>query len=134
MLLELDRLGLVEKTARGLRLSSDIDVNYGDEEKRLSLLARNMEALIDASNANADPFEDIGHLHMRTEYDNVFVKDLPKIKEWILKEGKAFHLKVRKFVSRFDNDVQPNSKKESGGRVVVGAFSIATDPSEEPED
>jgi hypothetical protein len=65
------------------------------------------------------------NLHIHTEYDNVPTKDLPKIRAWLLDQGKAFHRRAREYLSRFDRDVsRTSSESDSGsGRVIVTAFS-----------
>lgn len=66
-----------------------------------------------------------------TEYDNVCLDELPKVKEWLLKEGTKFHKKARDFISKYDLDVTPNDKKIGGGHVFLGAFGRAYDIDEE---
>ena len=60
----------------------------------------------------------------RTSYDNVRPDALPEIKRWMLKHGHETHNQARRFISQYDQDVNPDPKfKGKGVRVVFTAFS-----------
>lgn len=75
-----------------------------------------------SSDASAAP-----HHHLRTEYDRIPVEELPKINQWLLEEGHAFHKRAREFLSQFDRDTtDPSSVKNSSSEAVVSFSSFAS--------
>lgn len=123
ILFEMERIGAVQRSAQGVRLVGGVDYQHQVPERGLNLLARDFETLGNAVSENIFSEQEVRNLHIRTEYDNVFLDDLPTIKRWILERGTAFHKQVRDYLSTFDADLNPAEKKKGGGRVVVGAFS-----------
>ncbi len=123
MLAELERIGAVEKTKTGLKLVS-VERSYAeDPEKGYALLARDIESLLAGGEENLQRKVEPKNLHLRTEFDNIFEDDLPKIREWLLKHGSQFHKEVREFLSGHDNDIDPRPNRKGGATVVVKAFS-----------
>ena len=73
------------------------------------------------------------HAHLRTEYDNVRVKDIPALRAFINRSSEAFHKRVRAFISKHDLDIKParaGEKVQGQGRVVVTTFSHTEDNSQ----
>ncbi len=129
VLFELERLGSVVRTAQGLKLVKSVGKFDGKSEKALELVSRDVESLIGSAIENISTPKPVLNLHIRTEYDNVLVDKIPKIREWILKEGRAFHKKMRDYISTYDRDINPGGGKGDGGaRVTVGAFSVTSWP------
>lgn len=132
VLRELERVGAVERAARGLRLLHASFVPAGDAESGFKVISQDIGDLIEAGgtdNTLRDAYPP--HLHARTEYNNIYPPAIPEIQEWILKEGHNFHRKAREFLSRFDLDVTPRPQfKGRGIRAIVTAFSYI----EKPED
>ncbi|MBX7144039.1 MAG: hypothetical protein K1X79_06270 [Oligoflexia bacterium] len=125
------RAGSVEKTARGLRLISKPLSLSQDPDKLYELLGRNVETLVEAAEHNIQFNPDPRNLHIRTEYNNVYKKDLPKIRQWLLREGRKFHAKARKFLSNCDADINPglgDSEGTAACRVALGSFSWTAMP------
>ncbi|MCO6430852.1 MAG: hypothetical protein J5J00_08320 [Deltaproteobacteria bacterium] len=122
---ELERLGVVEHVRGGVRVKARYESARGDPEKGYQILGADLADLINAADENVFGSAETPNLHARTEYDNIFVDDLPKIREWLLKEGSAFHQKARNYLSRFDKDINPHIKKDGGARVVLGTYSLA---------
>ncbi|MCB0360642.1 MAG: hypothetical protein KDD44_13435, partial [Bdellovibrionales bacterium] len=63
--------------------------------------------------------------HIKTEYDNIPVKDIERARRWALEEGSAFHQRARRFFSKLDRDFTArgaNSPRRV--RVSLGSFSI----------
>ncbi|MCB0358721.1 MAG: hypothetical protein KDD44_03770 [Bdellovibrionales bacterium] len=131
VLFELERVGAVERSARGLRLKADVYSGGGDPVKIYELLQRDIDYLVTAVEENAFEPQPVPNLHIMTEYDNISMRDLPKIREWLLRQGSIFHHEARNYLSRFDLDLNPRSKKQGGGRVRIGSFSQCSLPPEE---
>ena len=125
VLFELERIDAVERTARGVRLQTGLYNPHGDEHQAFQLLARDSEDLMSAVEENIVATEEVPNLHISTEYDNIPLKHLPRIRTWFLEEGSAFHQRARSFLSDFDRDVNPIRRRGSKGRVrvAVGSFS-----------
>lgn len=124
ILFQLERLKLVTRSKGGLQLlQGKFDVRL-DLDRGYQTMAYDVNTLIDAVSENLSSYEESPHLHARTEYDNVFIQDLPTIKQWVLKEGAAFHKRARSYLSKFDKDINPHIKKEGGASVVIGTFSF----------
>ncbi|MCB0344284.1 MAG: hypothetical protein KDD66_04170 [Bdellovibrionales bacterium] len=128
ILFELERLGAVERTPRGVRLVSDYQSYSKDSSRAHDLLARNIETLATCSQENIESPGEAVNLHIRTEYDNVFKEDVPKIRKWLLERGKKLHREARDFISKFDKDVHEVPGKAAGTRVVLTAFSWIDEP------
>ena len=61
---------------------------------------------------------------MRTEYDNICLEYEIEIKKWLLEQGSLFNQKIRKFLSQFDKDINPELKdKQAELKVSLGTFS-----------
>lgn len=132
VLRELQRLEYVEVTPRGVRLRLQFESLAGDPEQGFQLLGKDINTLIMAAEQNVLERPESSNLHVRTEYDNVVVRHLPAIRAWVREEGKAFHKRVREYVSRFDKDLTDGLENEQGGGVVaVGAFAFLEERSEE---
>ena len=126
VLFELERIGAVARTRGGLKLTSRLYNPKGDVVEGISLLAADVDDLILAVEENLDGGTPLStpNLHIKTEYDNIPANHAAVIREWCLKEGSAFHQRVRNYLSQFDRDLNPQSPR--GGatiRVAVGAFS-----------
>ncbi len=125
VLFEMERIGAVEKSKKGLKLITRAFLPpKGDLKESINLLAKDCEDLMSAVESNLNDDLKIKNLHLKTEYDNIPESCLPKIRSWVLKEGSAFHEKVRGFISTFDRDINP----EVVGcgprrRIAVGTFS-----------
>ncbi len=125
------RAGSIEKTAQGVKpIKTPISLMQ-DPARVYELLARDVESLIDAAEYNVQYNPEPRNLHIHTEYNNIFEKDIPKIREWLLREGRKFHARARKFLSKADQDLnleRASSGEPAGYRVVLGAFSMTQGP------
>ena len=134
VLFELERIGAVQRTSKGLKLVSDTYSPNHDVREGFTMLARDTEDLMVAAQENLLDLTEYPNLHHTTEYDNVREDALPKISEWIFKEGEKFHTRARKFISQFDLDVSKSKRKsaknssEKGVRVSLTSFN-RIDPS-----
>lgn len=123
VLFELERTGVVQRTAHGLKLCTRVYVPK-DTSEAYSLLADDTRDLIFAVSENLGRTQGSPNLHVKTEYDNIPLKYSEQIRHWLLKEGSAFHRKARTFLARFDRDFKPEKEKSKGRlRVVIGSFS-----------
>lgn len=133
---EMERLGAVERAGDRARLVWRDFVVSDDIEAGLRMLAQDSDDLVAAVEENLfeGAADGVKNLHLKTEFDNVRADKVPEIRAWILNEGSLFHRRVREYVAGFDVDLNPElaakSPGTSGGRVVVGAFSICSDRSE----
>ena len=129
VLFELERNGAVEITPRGAKLIRSTEMVATDLDRILRYVASEIEALHQTTENNLGVVDGVGDLHIRTEYDNLYVSDLPEIRRWLVDKGREFHRQARVFLAPFDKDVNPRSDANSsaGGKVVLSAFSM-TDP------
>ena len=128
VLFEIVRSGIAEKTPKGLKLVKKGAVAYGDPRKTFDLVGRDIELFIRCAEENLMQLDHIGNLHIRTEYDNIYKKQLPKIRKWLVEHGKTYHKQVRDYLSQFDKDMNPLTDREqvAGEKVIVQAFSITS--------
>lgn len=136
ILAELERAEIVKKSGAKLRLLKSQVLFLADKTEVFRIISMNIDSLIESAMNNIeDEAGDAQNHHLRTEYDNIYVKDLPEVREWLWREGKKFHHKVRTFLSKFDKDVVPSPKGKdwkAGAQVTFCAFSnIRPDFSEE---
>lgn len=127
VLFQMERLGFVRRVRDMVRLQRQVEQVRGDPEKLYELCARDFETLLVVTEQNLVVGARVPHLHLRTEYDNVYADKIPFIREWLLQEGRRFHKRIRDFVSEFDADVNPDPKRmeRAGKRVVLGSFGFA---------
>ena len=123
VLFELQRLGAVSESKGRLRLEVDAAVFQLESDEGYELLAKDVHDLSSAVEYNLSPEKGTSHLHARTEYDRIPLRDIKKVKDWIRKEGSAFHRKVRKFLANFDLDIK-GGKDVAVGRVSLTTFSF----------
>lgn len=96
-----------------------------DFERASKVVERDWTDMFAAVEENLRGVIETPHLHLRTEFDNVTLDAIPRIREWILDRGTTFHEEVREYVAKFDKDANPRlHKKEGGGRVVVSAYGF----------
>lgn len=123
---ELERIGAIERTAKGARLVKATQVMQAGDDRGYDLLAADVEDLSLSVEENIMERSDVPQLHARTEYDNLIIEHLHELKGWILQQGAAFHERVRNHLARFDKDVHPELDGTGGGRLVVGTYSRAS--------
>ncbi|MCB0346633.1 MAG: hypothetical protein KDD66_16075 [Bdellovibrionales bacterium] len=124
VLFELERVGAVEKQGNKLKLTAQHLQFTGNYERSIDLASRNVHTIFDAIDENIEGNHEIPHLMLRTEYDNILIKELPKIRAWFDKEGKKFHQRARLFLAKYDQDISPVSGEPAGAKVTIGSFSF----------
>lgn len=126
ILFELERIGAIEYKDEKVELVVKEYTPEGDVEHGLFLLGEDVEDLLLTVEKNLSSGGEPPELHLRTTYDNVDPDRLTEIRRWILNRGAAFHKEMREYLSRFDRDINPNSKSsKEKGRVTVSAYSVA---------
>jgi hypothetical protein len=133
VLFELERVGAVERSARGLKLKVESYVPTGDYEEGFRILAADSTDLMCAVEENIIDDPELPHLHARTEYDAVRPENLDDIKRWLIREGHLLHNRARNFISQYDQDINPDPEfKGETSRVVLGAFSRVEERNKKP--
>lgn len=130
MAAELARLGFVrEESGQIVPNASAFAHSQASLEDGVRMLSYNLKGLCEAVDKNISEKDDVPHLHVATTYDNICVKKLPEVRAWILKEGSAFHKRVREYLASFDRDVNPAlAHEQGGGKVIVGSFGLSEGP------
>ena len=139
VLFELERIGAVSKDNDNdiVTLESKVYVPSGDIKESLSLLASDSADLVEAVEENIFKPQPMPNLHIKTQYDNICPEFIPEIRAWFLERGEIFHEEARKFLSKFDKDLNPKFAAKAGkARAAVGTFSVVdvTELAEEEED
>lgn len=123
VLFELERIGAVEKSKRGLKLLSDRQTTTKQDPELFGMLAADVENLMESVLENYEDQAAHRNLHLTTLYDNLVQDELGGIREWFVTEGKLFHKRAREFLSQYDLDVNPLPDKKGGGKFVFTTFS-----------
>ncbi len=126
ILFELERSKMIEKTARGIRLIAEQVWTGPGLDRAFRLLALDMASLCEAVEENAECPKRVPNLHVRTEYDNIYVKDINKVRQWVANQGITFHKRLRAYLATFDKDLnskQSRGQEQAGGKIVITAFS-----------
>ncbi len=133
VLFELERAGIVTRTARGLKLRQRERVVGTDALKTYELLGRDIASLIGGVEENINNFRYVGNLHLSTDYDNIYKDSVLDIRRWLINESRAFHKRVREFLAGHDKDItpDPNPHRAAGARVSLTFFGSTTPPSQE---
>lgn len=139
ILSELVRINAVELTTKGsielarLRVSEFVDrrnTTIGYE-----MLAEDIADLSVVIQENLGTKDLPPHLHIRTAFDNVPEKDLPKIQEWLFRLGSRVHEEARQYLSKFDRDMNPGRVKPGKrSRVLLATFSLVKTPHSDDKD
>lgn len=135
ILFELERANAVKIVDDGVKLFEGI-VRVGDNtEFGYNLLADDMGRLIASIEENLS-IPRISNVHITTNYDRIIVKDIPKIRRWLLEESKAFHKKVRGFLASHEADqgTSTAANDDEVGWASFCSFSVTSDLPDEIED
>ncbi len=135
VLFELDRIGVVEHTPKGVRLLRLNYVPKGDLEAGVTMLTTDLVDLAAAVEENIVIAPDVPNLHLSTEYDRIRPEGVEQLKAWLLREGHELHLRARKEMARFDQDVNPDPNYHGPYvRIVLGTFGrVEPEKSVEPQ-
>ncbi|MCB0328633.1 MAG: hypothetical protein KDD70_03185 [Bdellovibrionales bacterium] len=128
VLFQLERMNAVKKSGDGISLEKPAAVLNAGDVNVFRLLAADMDSLVSAVEENAlrdEKASEPGNLHMTTRFDRIDPDKLAYIRHWLVEEGKKFHEKARKFLARYDEDLNPNIGPLRGdvAEVTVSTFS-----------
>lgn len=124
LLFELERNKIVERIGDRVKLISTIAFATPNFENGLRILARDIDTLIAAVTENLSQGKSV-NLHINTHYDNIYLSDLPRIRQWLMQRGKALHSETREYLSESDGDLSATSSRgEAGAKVVLSTFSF----------
>lgn len=131
VLFELQRSGLAKVDNDEITLISEAYLPKASFESNFQMLSADMQDLIAAVDSNTFDSPKEKNLHAKTEFDNIDVSELPKIRRWLLDKGAEFHKQARDFLAKHDLDLNPDRVKTNNrkGRVVFGTFSLASEDS-----
>jgi hypothetical protein len=132
VLFALERRKLIIRNRNKLRLVRGGNVESEDIIAGYRLAGLDIQTTLSAVDANLQGTDPVGHSHIRTEYDNLYERDLPKVKKWINNQVRLFHRRTRKFLAKFDSDVNPRKDKnlESGAQLALTTASFAASKNE----
>ncbi len=126
VLFELKRNGAVEEQDDKLKLMRGTEKVGEHEEAAFSLAAKDVGTLLDAIEYNvAFQSSGEGHMHYRTEYDNIPPSHLPEIRAWLVRQGQVLHRRLRSYLAQFDRDTSSLPPSEEQGRVSVAVTSFS---------
>jgi len=124
VLFDLERLDFVENVDGVVSLKVEELVPEKNLDEAYSLIADDLEDLIEIVPENLISDTEIPQLHLKTSYDDIAIDKLPEIRLWILREGAEFHRRVRDYLSQFDRDLNPLLRALPGGaRIALGTFA-----------
>lgn len=133
ILFELERLGSVEKTPRGLKMIRPTLWVGNAESSAFELLGADIQTLISSVEENVVTTKGIANLHIRSDFDNLYLDGIPEVRKWLVVEGRNFHKRARDFIAAFDKDINPdveNPERPAGGTATFTAFSLTSKESE----
>lgn len=130
VLFELERTNQVKKDGKFLKLLSAVYEVAGSKKlsEAFSIVGRECNDLFSAVEQNILTTCEVPNLHLRTEFDNICVDALPKIRAWVLDKGTTLHEEARAYLAQFDKDSNPRLfSKDGGAKVALSAFSLTGD-------
>jgi len=122
VLFELERVRVVERTPRGVQLVTEGYIPRFDPEQGIRMLAQDMEQLLFSVDENIFSDRAEKNLHVRTVSSHIGLEDVSTVRDWLLKEGGAFHRKVRAFLADYDLQLSPRADRTPGAEVLVTSF------------
>jgi hypothetical protein len=131
ILFELERVGLVKKTTRGLQLIED-SFQSRDPEDGIRMLSQDLDQLLLAVDENLFAQLPEKNLHVRTASSFVAAADATEVREWLLKEGGAFHRRIRDYLAEHDVELNPKPGKQERAEVLVTTFGRLQARQEKP--
>lgn len=132
ILAELERIGAVEQSREGIKLVSRLYVTRGNLKQTMAVVGSDIDDLLRGVEPNVFGDGSDENLHIKTQYDRIALDAVPKIREWIAREGSALHQKARNFISQYDLDINPGLRSaDKHCRVALGSFSFISPPDED---
>lgn len=128
VLMEMTRIGGIEKTESKVRLIQDSYLPKGNPLQGFKILSEDIEDLKQVVEGNVIDQIEPPHMQFRTVYDCIDPKAREEVDLWLFEQGKDLHLKAREFLSQFDLDINPGSLSEGAPLcVTLSSFSLVKD-------
>lgn len=125
VLFELQRVGAVQETRDGLKLTARVYLPRGDMKQGFRMVQSDIDDLVRAVEGNLLGPAGEYNLHLKTSYDRIPIGSVPEIREWITREGSALHQKARNYLSQYDLDINPELPADTPvTRVALGTFGF----------
>ncbi len=121
VLFELERVGAIARTSKGIQLKTEGYIP-ADPEQGIRMLSQDLEQLLYAVDENLFAQLPDNNLHVRTVSSHISMTDAPIIRDWLLREGGAFHRRVRDFLSEYDRQLNPQPNKQPTAQIVITSF------------
>lgn len=120
---ELERTSTIKKTPRGIKLLRKDLILL---EQSTSILSDQIADLVDCIEENTDPTSEHKNLQLKTVYDAIPEIHAKTINAWLVHEGSLLHQKVRKYLSSFDVDANPQifGAEEPKVEISFSVFSL----------
>lgn len=129
-LFQLEQLGFARRDGDLVVLLSEVSDVQKDSTKAFEILNRGLSDHLSGFLENIEAPASIKNLHLHTEFDNIFASEVPRLREWLLREGREFHRRAREFIATCDADISPDVAREqqesARARVVLSAFSLTS--------
>ena len=128
ILFELERSGAVEKQGDRLVLRRYNSPALPDSLEGYEQVSKDLDLVVNAGSANIERKDRIANLHIRTEFDNIYVKDLARARIWLLEQGKDIHRRLRSFLAECDKDLSPGLEANAlaGAKVTLVTASLTS--------
>jgi hypothetical protein len=107
VLFELERIGAVARSARGIKLLVENYLPADDRLKGFEFISKQIEDLLQCADRNLFSEGKLPHHQLYTEYDGIREEDALKVQKWFLQFGHELHRKVRSYLSVHDQDLNP---------------------------
>ncbi|MCB0355123.1 MAG: hypothetical protein KDD64_16440 [Bdellovibrionales bacterium] len=120
---ELERIGAVEFTPQGVRLVKASSALTRESSESFDVYTTELEHVQQSLEQIIYGDRKPKNHHLMTEFDNIPKSKLPQIRRWLVREGAAFHKKVRNFLASHDLDINPDPTKEGGETVRISSKS-----------
>ena len=125
---ELEHLGIVVRENNFLKLLRSAYEPKEGALYGLGILIDDLDSLIQAVDENIFAKPKVKNLHIQTNFDNIPLVHIEKIKRWLIDQGNLFHEKARRYISEHDRDVNPlidNKNEINRGRITVTTFGFS---------
>lgn len=124
VLYDLERVGAIEITPSGAKLTTKSYKPKGNPREAYKLLGEDTEDLIEAVSNNVAANDiDLPNYHAKTQFDNIDEADLPAIRSWFFKQCSSLQKRAEKMLSKYDLDLNRSRKGKGGKRVALGIFT-----------
>ncbi len=124
---ELKRIGCVTESGSKLKVINASASRDTDPSEGLKLLSRDLNTYATLVEENLYLIRKDRNHHYRTEFDDIYADDIPKVRKWLFEEGAKFHQKIRTFLAKHDREITPKKRKKEAKKKVVFLSASWTD-------